>query len=124
MPAQLPASLAERVEFPRWEPPEASVTCEHEVVPDANHYQSERFHERDVTHRYVPCTFGRRARLAELVAAGHGAHTPESVMRMLADHGTPEGRLCLHDPPHAPGTLPRATKATVVMAPTWRTLWV
>jgi isopenicillin-N N-acyltransferase like protein len=94
------------------------------VLVHANHYQSERFRERDVTHRYVPCTFGRQARLAELVAAGHGGHTPESVKRMLADHGTPEGRICLHDTPPPPGALPRATQATVVMAPARRTLWV
>ncbi len=31
-----PASLAERVEFLLWEPPEASTTCQHEVIPDAN----------------------------------------------------------------------------------------
>jgi AraC-like DNA-binding protein len=31
-----PASLAERVEFMLWVPPDASITWEHEVVPDAN----------------------------------------------------------------------------------------
>ena len=31
-----PASLAERVEFLLWAPPESSTTWEHEVVPDAN----------------------------------------------------------------------------------------
>ncbi|PTL77838.1 helix-turn-helix domain-containing protein [Vitiosangium sp. GDMCC 1.1324] len=31
-----PASLADRVEFLLWVPPEASITWEHEVVPDAN----------------------------------------------------------------------------------------
>ncbi|MFY0570351.1 C45 family autoproteolytic acyltransferase/hydrolase [Archangium lansingense] len=94
------------------------------VLVHANHYQSERFRERDVTHHYVPCTFGRQTRISELVAAGHGEHTAESVKRMLADHGTPEGRICLHDTPPAPGALPRATKATVVMAPAQRTMWV
>ncbi|HEX8440224.1 C45 family peptidase [Archangium sp.] len=94
------------------------------VLVHANHYQSERFREQDLTHQFVPCTHGRKARIAELVAAGHGTHTPESVMRMLTDHGTPEGRICLHDTPPAPGALPRETKATVVMAPARRTMWV
>jgi len=31
-----PAPLAERVEFLLWVPPEASITWEHEVIPDAN----------------------------------------------------------------------------------------
>jgi AraC-like DNA-binding protein len=31
-----PGSLAERVEFLLWVPPDASITWEHEVVPDAN----------------------------------------------------------------------------------------
>jgi hypothetical protein len=31
-----PAPLADRVEFLLWVPPEASITGEHEVVPDAN----------------------------------------------------------------------------------------
>lgn len=94
------------------------------VLVHANHYQSERFRERDVTHRYVPCTFGRRERISELVAAGHGQHTPETVKQMLTDHGTPEGRICLHDTPPAPGAMPRETAATVVMAPARRTMWV
>jgi isopenicillin-N N-acyltransferase-like protein len=94
------------------------------VLVHSNHYQSERFRERDITHQFVPCTFERHKRIAELVAAGHGGHTPGSVMRMLADHGTPEGRICLHDTPPAAGAMPRATKATVVMAPARRTMWV
>lgn len=94
------------------------------VLVHANHYQSERFRDQDLTHQFVPCTRGRAARIAELVEAGHGGHTPESVMRMLTDHGTPEGRICLHDTPPAPGALPRETKATVVMAPARRTMWV
>ncbi|PTL77837.1 C45 family peptidase [Vitiosangium sp. GDMCC 1.1324] len=94
------------------------------VLVHANHYQSERFREQDFTHQVSPCTFKRKERIAEQVAAGHGKHTPESVMRMLADHGTPEGRICLHDTPPAPGTLPLVTKATVVMAPARRAMWV
>ncbi|WNG45187.1 hypothetical protein F0U60_14535 [Archangium minus] len=94
------------------------------VIVHANHYQSERFREQDVTHQFVPCTFKRKERIAELVDAGHGKHTPESVMRMLADHGTPEGCICLHDTPPSAGAMPRETKATVVMAPARRTLWV
>ena len=31
-----PASLAERMEYLLWVPPESSITWEHEVVPDAN----------------------------------------------------------------------------------------
>ncbi|HLM46142.1 MAG TPA: C45 family peptidase [Myxococcaceae bacterium] len=94
------------------------------VLVHANHYQSERFREQDWTHPFVPCTFKRKERIAALVAEGHGRHTPESVMRLLGDHGTPEGRICLHDTPPAPGALPRETKATVVMAPARRTMWV
>ncbi|WP_043429297.1 C45 family autoproteolytic acyltransferase/hydolase [Cystobacter fuscus] len=94
------------------------------VIVHANHYQSERFREQDFTHLVSPCTFGRKARIEELVAQGHGRHTPESVMRMLTDHGTPGGRLCLHDAPPAANAMPLETKATVVMAPARRTMWV
>ncbi len=94
------------------------------VIVHANHYQSERFREQDFTHHFSPCTFGRKARIAEQVAAGHGTHTPESVMGMLADHGAPEGRICLHDMPVPAGAMPLMTMATVVMAPARRTMWV
>ncbi|WP_257460579.1 C45 family autoproteolytic acyltransferase/hydolase [Archangium lipolyticum] len=94
------------------------------VLVHANHYQSERFREQDITRQFVPCTVKRKDRIAERVAAEHGRLTPESVMRLLGDHGTPEGRICMHDTPAAPGTMPMETKATVVMAPARRTMWV
>jgi isopenicillin-N N-acyltransferase-like protein len=95
------------------------------VLVHANHYQSERLREQDFTHHFVPCTHGRKERIASLLEAERGRVTPESLMRMLADHGTPEGRLCRHDePPALPGLPPMVTKATVVMAPARRTMWV
>lgn len=94
------------------------------VLVHANHYKSERFRGEDITHQYVPCTFQREERLVALLAAGHGRHTPESVMKLLADHGTPEGCLCIHGTPPVPGALPRETRATVVIAPARRMMWV
>jgi isopenicillin-N N-acyltransferase-like protein len=94
------------------------------VIVHANHYQAERLRALDLTHQFVPCTHGRAARMKELLDAEYGRLTPERLMGFLADHGNPGGRLCRHDEPVAPGAMPMATKAAVVMAPARRTMWV
>lgn len=94
------------------------------VLVHANHYQAEKLRALDLTHQFVPCTHGRAARMKELLEAEHGRLTPERLMGFLGDHGNPGGRLCRHDEPAAPGAMPMATKAAVVMAPARRTMWV
>jgi isopenicillin-N N-acyltransferase-like protein len=102
----------------------AVLEPERGVLVHANHYQSERLRALDLTHQFVPCTHGRAAKMKALIDAEHGRLTPERLMGFLADHGNPEGRLCRHDEPVAPGAMPMATKAAVVMAPARRTMWV
>jgi isopenicillin-N N-acyltransferase-like protein len=103
----------------------AVLEPERGVLVHANHYQAERLRHLDLTHQFVPCTHGRAARMAELLAAESGRLTPEKVMGFLAHHGNPDGRLCRHDEPLSPGAvMPMVTKAAVVMAPARRTMWV
>ncbi|MDY7230847.1 C45 family peptidase [Hyalangium rubrum] len=103
---------------------EAVLEPERDVLVHANHYQAERLRALDLTHQFVPCTHGRATRMRALIDAEHGRLTPERLMGFLADHGNPEGRLCRHDEPAAPGAMPMATKAAVVMAPARKTMWV
>jgi isopenicillin-N N-acyltransferase-like protein len=102
----------------------AVLEPERGVIVHANHYQAERLRAHDLTHQFVPCTHGRAARMKELIDAEYGRLTPERLMGFLADHGNPEGRVCRHDEPPAPGAMPMATKAAVVMSPARKTMWV
>jgi isopenicillin-N N-acyltransferase like protein len=108
-----------------------SVADDHRVIRPqkdmlvhANHYETEKFKEGDWAPLVLPCTHARGTRLRELIAGHYGEITPKLMMESLADHEDHPNSICRHVDEAKPEELASETRASVVMIPAQRTMYV
>lgn len=83
----------------------------------ANHYETEQYKKTDGAAVYIQDSFGRAARLRELIAGGHGSITPEIMMEFLADHAGHPKSVCTHVDTSKPSVMPALSRVSFIMAP-------
>jgi isopenicillin-N N-acyltransferase-like protein len=95
-----------------------------DVLVHANHYESEEYRDGDWAHLVLPCTYARGARMRELIAEHYGDLSPKLMMEFLADHKDHPNSICRHVDETKPEELASESRASVVMVPAERTMYV
>lgn len=100
------------------------IRPQEDMLVHANHYETENYKEGDWAHLVLPCTYTRGLRLRELIAEHYGYLTPRLMMEFLADHEDHPNSICRHVDEAKPEELASESRASVVMIPAERTMYV
>lgn len=83
----------------------------------ANHYETEKYKDRDLAHTYIQDSFGRKNRLRQMILNASGEITPELMMKFLSDHQGYPKSVCSHIDEAKPPEMASMSIGSFVMVP-------
>lgn len=90
---------------------------ENHTLFHANHYETDKYKERDLAGTYIPDSFGRADRLRQIVSDSFGNITVNQIMGFLSDHHNYPNSICSHVDDTKPPEMASESKASFIMIP-------